>query len=326
MIIFTVTNKITSQVYVGSTRNDLLGQWDKMVAAAEQNLDYPLYREIRMHGRDSFVVEEWDFTDSRHELNQLEREAIKIFNARSLKGYKTSIIKIEPKKKTSVRKSSLEKELAQLFTDFDDSLDEFAELAVPVERSAKKDVSTTEAASIDAEEKLKQEFKPTEVKAIVPKVVTHKTIVAETVAIEVHANEPEPTPLDRCSQLDAIVQMHNIDMSDAITAQLKAIQAAATAVLEGDSSTVEMLAVQPQTPVIESDSTADVFAADVTDAEQPRTSQEITEEVVVEEVDPKVLRIRNAVEAQRRLRAQRNSDTIQSERAVLEALLADLNQ
>lgn len=324
MIIFTVTNKITSQVYVGSTRNDLSGQWNKMVAAAEQNLDYPLYREIRMHGRDSFVVEEWDFTDSRHELNQLEREAIKIFNARSLKGYKTSTIKIEPKKKTRVRKSSLEKELAQLFTDFDDSLDEFAELAVPVERSAKKDVSTTEAASIDAEEKLKQEFKPTEVKTI--EVVTHKTIVAETVATEVHANEPEPTPLDRCSQLNAIVQMHNIDMSDAITAQLKAIQAAATAVLEGDSSVVEMLAVQPQTPVTESDSTADVFAADVTDAEQPRTQQEITEEVVVEEVDPKVLRIQNAVEAQRRLRAQRNSDTIQSERAVLEALLADLNQ
>ena len=60
-----------------------------MVAAAEQNLDYPLYQEIRIHGRDNFVVEEWDFTDSRHELNQLEQEAIKTI---CLKGYKTSTV------------------------------------------------------------------------------------------------------------------------------------------------------------------------------------------------------------------------------------------
>lgn len=76
MIIFTVTNKVTKQIFVGSTRNDLESQWEKMVAAAHQDLDYPLYREIRIHGEDEFTVEEWDRAESREELAELEQDAI----------------------------------------------------------------------------------------------------------------------------------------------------------------------------------------------------------------------------------------------------------
>lgn len=106
LIIFTITNNITDQVYVGNTRNDLESQWDKMVAAAEQNMNFPLYQEIRHYGCDSFQVEEWDCTDDRSELAQLENEALKTLNAKSLKGYKTSTVIIESKKKIRRRKCS----------------------------------------------------------------------------------------------------------------------------------------------------------------------------------------------------------------------------
>ncbi|MBU2710129.1 GIY-YIG nuclease family protein [Zooshikella harenae] len=88
MLIFTVTNKITSQVYVGTTRNQLEVQWAKIVAAAEMDLDFPLYKEILRYGADEFSVEEWDYAESRDELAELEQEAINTYSALSLKGYK----------------------------------------------------------------------------------------------------------------------------------------------------------------------------------------------------------------------------------------------
>ncbi|MGI0117265.1 GIY-YIG nuclease family protein [Zooshikella sp. RANM57] len=88
MLIFTVTNKITGQVYVGTTRNQLEVQWAKIVAAAEMDLDFPLYKEILRYGTDEFSVEEWDYAESRDELAELEQEAINTYSALSLKGYK----------------------------------------------------------------------------------------------------------------------------------------------------------------------------------------------------------------------------------------------
>ncbi|MDE1460551.1 hypothetical protein [Spartinivicinus poritis] len=91
MIIFTITNKVTGQVFVGSTRNSLESQWTKIVSAAEQGLDYPLYKQICRYGDDQFDVEEWDFADTREELMALEQEAIDSLQAESLRGYKTAV-------------------------------------------------------------------------------------------------------------------------------------------------------------------------------------------------------------------------------------------
>ena len=97
MIIFTVTNQNSGQIYVGTTRNDLCCQWEKMVCAAKNNLDFPLYREIRKYGRGSFIVEEYDYADSREELIGLEEDALLTLNAKSLRGYKVGTTKIKSK-------------------------------------------------------------------------------------------------------------------------------------------------------------------------------------------------------------------------------------
>ncbi|RRJ83243.1 GIY-YIG nuclease family protein [Aestuariirhabdus litorea] len=96
MIVFTVSNRSTGKTYVGTTRNPLLLQWEKIVEAAESGLDYPLYREIRAQGADNFQLEEWDYTDDRSELQELEREALEALGAESLKGYKTAVAAREP--------------------------------------------------------------------------------------------------------------------------------------------------------------------------------------------------------------------------------------
>ncbi|MCX4025606.1 GIY-YIG nuclease family protein [Endozoicomonas sp. SM1973] len=105
MIIFTITNKVTGQVFVGSTRNSLESQWAKIVSAAEQGLDYPLYKQICRYGDDQFDVEEWDFADTREELMALEQEAVDSLQAESLRGYKTAVtqrrVVTAPKKRAS---------------------------------------------------------------------------------------------------------------------------------------------------------------------------------------------------------------------------------
>ena len=91
MIVFTITNKHTQQVYVGTTRDSADDRWSQLVLAASLPLDFPLYDEIRQYGADAFDVQEWAETDSRQELVALKEEALDSFNALSLRGYRTTV-------------------------------------------------------------------------------------------------------------------------------------------------------------------------------------------------------------------------------------------
>ena len=298
MIIFTVTNKTTSQVYVGSTRNSLLDQWEKMVAAAEQNLDYPLYQEIRVHGPDAFAVEEWDYIDNRDELNALEQEAIKTLSARSLKGYKTSTIKIQPKKKTRVRKSALEKELPTILSDVDYGMDDFDDITVAPAKQAQ------------------QASEPAPASTNTASVVAPPTIVVAAPAQSDKVAEPQTErPAirhEKGSQVNAVVQMSDICLSDDFSAQLEAIQAAANGVLAGDSSALELLNCPTPEPV-----EIDIVIAEPTEQTEPETETAV-------ELDSRELRIRAAIARHRKARAQKTSDNLATERRMLEQQLAEL--
>ncbi|OED44996.1 hypothetical protein ACH42_06170 [Endozoicomonas sp. (ex Bugula neritina AB1)] len=314
MIIFTVTNKTTSQVYVGSTRNDLVDQWEKMVAAAEQNLDYPLYQEIRSHGRDGFTVEEWDYVDDRGELAALEQEALEIFGAKSLRGYKTSTVKIQPKKKTRTRKSNIEKELASIF----------AEVASEAEDDATPPSLTVKSSTdIPAEIPKTPRKKPVTPSASTPltkpkEQYTQAEIdrLTQTVANAKKKDEPKEVTAsvipDNCSQANAVVQMNNINLSDDITAQLAAIQAAADAVLSGDTNSATNLVKEPKVA-----------------AEEPKIATVIAipepEPEPVIELSPKELRIREAIERHRKARAQKTSDRQSEERKQIAMMLTELH-
>ena len=294
MIIFTVTNKTTSQVYVGSTRNSLFDQWEKMVAAAEQNLDYPLYQEIRAHGPDAFVVEEWDYIDNRDELNALEQEAIKTLNARSLKGYKTSTIKIQPKKKTRARKSSLEKEMANIFSEVDFGMDDFDDIVPePAGQTQNISESAPESSSVAMVVDTRQ----------APPQSDNGPLQPEQPAIR----------QERGSQVNAVVQMSNICLSDDFSAQLEAIQAAANGVLAGDSSAVELLNCQTPEAV---EITVEMASIELAGADlKPGTAIE---------PDSREQRIRAAIARHRKARAQRTSDNLTTERQMIEQQLAEL--
>ena len=322
MIIFTVTNKATSQVYVGSTRNDLIDQWEKMVAAAEQNLDYPLYQEIRAHGRDGFIVEEFDYVDDRNELNQLEQDAINFLQARSLRGYKTSTVKIQPRKRVRARKSTLEKELSSLIAQANHNATDNT-LEDPVIGEEKKNQNTPSAVSTPITSQVAPRPKGrVMVTGSTPHVESAQVVKAiETPEASDKAKTSKPAEPDTCSQANAIVQMNGISLSDDISSQLAAINAAASAVLAGKHDVAALLKT---TPADKTGNAAEAAQAEDLPSQSQPQENAVDKEIVVN-LNPRERRIRDAVERHRKVRAQKTSDNQAKDRQQLRLLLSELN-
>ena len=107
MIVFTITNTISQQVYVGSTRNDIDSHWETLLIAAESGVEAVLYDDIRNSGAASFEVSEWGFAEDLSELRELTRDAIETFDGVSLQGLIT-----KPKASTAHRQSAEERKAA----------------------------------------------------------------------------------------------------------------------------------------------------------------------------------------------------------------------
>lgn len=308
LIIFTVTNQVTGQVYVGSTRNDLESQWEKMVAAAENNMDYPLYREIRTQGAEHFTVEVWDCTDDRQELALLEEEALTTLNARSLKGYKTSTVKIQPKKKVRQRKSPIEKELASLFAGLSDEPDEPDEsdeeiITTDQDKRPQAGKAALPPSQAEADQPVKSSGLP---QAAPTQLAAAHNLAAESAPQKALAQEPSVGG----SLAKAIVPISPIDLSDGLNAQLAAIQAAADAAIAGDTQTAAALhfireEAQPER--------LSIAAGDELESSENMPVQDSREQ-----------RIRDAIVRHRKARASKTADMIARERQQLARLLAEL--
>ena len=357
MIIFTVTNTVTSQIYVGSTRNDLEAQWERMVAAAEQNLDYPLYRDIRTHGCDAFTREIYDMADSRQELAELEQDAVDSLNAISLRGHKTSTVVIKKKAPVRRKKSEAEKELLDLLDTFaSDASDD-----LPLEGNESKDKTkeTTEAkgrvikAETPAQPVIQQQTsaprstaKPAPKKAEGGKssfdaVAAAKAILAQAAKEqEEKAAAAKSKPLDpkRTSRTTGNVKVE-VSIDDTINAQLAAITAAVDGVLAGNSDAASQLETQTRTvevTPVAAESKPVPAAVEANSAMVPATPVETApvveaapEPAVAEPPKPvlskKEMRIMEAMERHREIRAKRTSEVVDAEKNQIQELLAELN-
>ena len=90
MIVFTALNSKTQQYYVGIATDSKENRWQKFVKASAQNIDAPIYQDIKEYGSESFLLSDYAETDDREELGDLVKEAIVEFNAISLQGVKTA--------------------------------------------------------------------------------------------------------------------------------------------------------------------------------------------------------------------------------------------
>lgn len=107
LIIFTITNTVSQQVYVGSTRNDIDSHWETLLIAAESGVEAELYNDIRNAGAHSFALSEYGFAENLSEARELTADALETFNGKSLQGLIT-----KPKPSKVHRQSAEERKAA----------------------------------------------------------------------------------------------------------------------------------------------------------------------------------------------------------------------
>tara|TARA_B100001059_G_scaffold235527_1_gene281479 strand:+ start:876 stop:1433 length:558 start_codon:yes stop_codon:yes gene_type:complete len=110
LIVFTITNDVTDEVYVGTTKDSVDERWKQYQEAAK--LDHTaarLFKDIRDFGAEKFTISEFAVAYDREDLKDMFDEAMDEFNGISLVGVKTTKpkpVKVAPVKKAAVKKST----------------------------------------------------------------------------------------------------------------------------------------------------------------------------------------------------------------------------
>lgn len=115
MIVFTITNEVTDEVYVGTTKDSAEERWKQYQEAAK--LDHTaarFFKEIRDYGADKFTAAEYAAAYDREDLKDMFEEAMDEFNGISLVGVKTT--KAKPVKPAAVKKPAVKKTVASTAT------------------------------------------------------------------------------------------------------------------------------------------------------------------------------------------------------------------
>jgi len=75
VFVFTVSDKLNQQVYVGSCRTDIESHWVLIMDQAQSGAEGTLFESIRHNSQDNFEVEEWAYAENSRELKPLLEEA-----------------------------------------------------------------------------------------------------------------------------------------------------------------------------------------------------------------------------------------------------------
>lgn len=91
MIVFTLTNEDTDEVWVGTAREGVTPEerFQQIQTALALGIDHPFYDELKKFGVASFTPGLFAVAEDRLELLELVEEALDSLNAKSLVGIKT---------------------------------------------------------------------------------------------------------------------------------------------------------------------------------------------------------------------------------------------
>ena len=113
VIVFTLTNEVTDEVYVGTTKDSVAERWQQYQDAAI--LDHTaarLFKDIRDFGAKNFTAAEYAVAFDREDLKDLFDEAMDQYEGTSLVGVKTippKPIKVAAPKKAAPKKTTAAK-------------------------------------------------------------------------------------------------------------------------------------------------------------------------------------------------------------------------
>lgn len=100
MLVYTLTNNITGDVWVGTCKDSSDERFMQFQEAMALGVKEKIYKDLRDFGVQNFTVEDYALAYDREELKDILDDAMETYNGKSLIGVKTSL------GKTSIAKSA----------------------------------------------------------------------------------------------------------------------------------------------------------------------------------------------------------------------------
>lgn len=91
MLVYTLTNNITNDVWVGTCKDSSDERFNQLQEAMALGIKAQIYKDLRDFGVENFTVEDYAFAEDRQELKDIFDEAMEMHNGKSLVGVKTTL-------------------------------------------------------------------------------------------------------------------------------------------------------------------------------------------------------------------------------------------
>ncbi len=105
MIVYTITNNVTDDVWVGTCKDSSDERFMQFQEAMALGIKAQIYKDLRDFGIDNFTVEDFAVAHDREELKDIFEEAMETYDGKSLVGVKTSLGKTSIAKSLPIKKT-----------------------------------------------------------------------------------------------------------------------------------------------------------------------------------------------------------------------------
>lgn len=91
MLVFTITNNVTEDVWVGTCKDSSDERFQQFQEATALGIKATFYKDLRDFGVQNFTVEDYAIAHDREELRDIFDEAMDTYDGKSLSGIKTTL-------------------------------------------------------------------------------------------------------------------------------------------------------------------------------------------------------------------------------------------
>ncbi|GAA6135727.1 hypothetical protein NBRC116188_25170 [Oceaniserpentilla sp. 4NH20-0058] len=91
MLVYTLTNNITGDVWVGTCKDSSDERFMQLQEAMALGIKAQIYKDLRDFGVENFTVEDYALAYDREELKDIFEDAMETYNGKSLVGVKTTL-------------------------------------------------------------------------------------------------------------------------------------------------------------------------------------------------------------------------------------------
>ena len=217
MIVFTATNLVTRDVYVGSARESVEEEWANLLSQAENGTGGEFFDQLREQGSAGFEVDTWAYGENPAEARESMREAREELGAKPIKSSRVKPAVRKPAAQQSDSMKALMEAIQEAMSDDGDSgADDSFDGLLPEKKAARADEAEPTAAS---ELTPVAKTEPAACEAVAKAESVSKVVAEPSASAFVAASSPESSP-ESSADSDEAKMMARLEAMKAAQAKL----------------------------------------------------------------------------------------------------------